>query len=72
MYCHSQPAGALNTWIKLVPPNILHVMRPDGVRFVSAGVRWSTWLNTHAQTSQTPERLMISPIFIYRTILTSD
>ena len=50
----------------------LHAMRPAGVRFVSAGVRWSTRLNTHAQTSQIREKLRISPIFIYRTILTSD
>ena len=40
----------------------LHAMRHVGVRFVSAGVRWSTQLNTHAQTCQTPEKLRISPI----------
>ena len=52
-------------------------MRPAGVRFVSlcfvsAGVRRSARLNTHEQTSQTLEKLRFSPIFIYRTILTSE
>ena len=52
--------------------NTIHAMRPASVRFVSAGVCWSSQLNMHAQTIQTPEKLSISPIFIYRTILTSD
>ena len=79
-YWHSQLAVALIT--SNVLPNVLNVMRPTQrcsqgcaqatTRFVSATVCGSTQLSTHAHTGQTPAKLRIPPISIYRTILISD